>query len=72
MVGFRRLFISIKRNSNITRIQDHQFNDDVYCEMMARKFSYMLFSNLQDETRHQLRIQQGREVSTAINVVVKL
>ena len=72
MVDLLRLFISIKRNSNVNRIQEHQFNDDVDCEMMARKFSYMLFSNLQDETRHKLSIQQGREVSTAINVIVKI
>ena len=71
-VGSLRLFRSIKSNLNIPHIQEHQVHDDVDCEMMAHKFNGMVSDNMQNATRHRLRMQQGREVSIAINVVVKL
>ena len=56
---------------NIPRVQE-QCQDEVNYEIMVRKFSDMICGNLQDASRRQLAIRQGRHQSSASDGIMRL
>ena len=58
-----------KRNNPCVQ---EQCQDEVNYEIMVRKFSDMICANLQDASRRQLAVRQGRHMSTASDGIMVL